>query len=333
MTEKYANQEVSYLIIGAGIAGLTAAQRLQSAGFGVRVVDKGRGVGGRMATRRVAEGVFDHGAQFFSVRDPRFRQFVSRWETEGIVKTWSGGFPTADGDHKAVRSPRYRGEPGMTAIPKALAVDLDVRLATRIKAVGVQNNLWHVRTGSGEVYRGAGLIMTPPVPQSLALLEAGDVKLPVAATRNLQSITYHPCIALMVLLENPSRIPGPGGVRVRQGAVRWIADNQQKGISPEASAVTIHASPAFSKLAWDMDDEEVLQRILAEVSPWVTGPIRTYQVHRWRYAQPVEKRPVPMVTYPGPPPLIFAGDAFGGGRVEGAALTGLQAAEWLIGLE
>ena len=62
----------SCVVVGAGISGLLAAQELTAAGWRVVVLDKGRGVGGRMATRRVGDGTFDHGAQFFTVRGERF---------------------------------------------------------------------------------------------------------------------------------------------------------------------------------------------------------------------------------------------------------------------
>jgi hypothetical protein len=82
-----------------------------------------------MATRRIAEGVFDHGAQYFSVRDPWFQKLVSQWQAEGVVKFWSDGFLAAEGVSKQGGSPHYRGAPGMTAIPKALAVGLEIHLA------------------------------------------------------------------------------------------------------------------------------------------------------------------------------------------------------------
>ncbi|MFW6261976.1 MAG: FAD-dependent oxidoreductase, partial [Spirochaetota bacterium] len=83
------------LIIGAGIAGLTAARRLVDAGRDVIVVDKGRGVGGRMATRRFSGATFDHGAQFISVRTEEFGSIMERWLADGVAELWSHGF--ADG--------------------------------------------------------------------------------------------------------------------------------------------------------------------------------------------------------------------------------------------
>jgi predicted NAD/FAD-dependent oxidoreductase len=50
-------------------------------------------------------------------------------------------------------------------------------------------------------------------------------------------------------------------------------------------------------------------------------------VHRWRYAKPTATLGVePLVEVVDGAPLAFAGDAFHGGRVEGAALSGLASA-------
>ena len=55
MTERIA-------IIGAGLAGLSAARALTAAGHTPVVFEKSRGLGGRLATRRTEFGPIDHGA-------------------------------------------------------------------------------------------------------------------------------------------------------------------------------------------------------------------------------------------------------------------------------
>ena len=66
------------VVIGAGIAGLIAAGELKRAGLHVLVLDKGRGVGGRIATRRIGGATFDHGAQFITQRNPRFAAVLEK---------------------------------------------------------------------------------------------------------------------------------------------------------------------------------------------------------------------------------------------------------------
>ena len=76
------------VVVGAGLAGLIAARTLVAEGHSVTVVDKGRSVGGRLATRRIAGATVDHGAQFFTVRDPEFADIVSRWVDADVVHEW-----------------------------------------------------------------------------------------------------------------------------------------------------------------------------------------------------------------------------------------------------
>ena len=88
------------MVIGAGVSGLLAAETLRDRGLRVVVLDKGRGVGGRLATRRTHPDVFDHGAQSFTARDPQFRLRVEAWQAAGIVRPWATGIALADGTFK-----------------------------------------------------------------------------------------------------------------------------------------------------------------------------------------------------------------------------------------
>ena len=76
-----------FAIIGAGIAGITCARTLVQAGHQVTVFEKSRGVGGRMSTRSTPFGSFDHGTQYFTVRDARFTQAIET--APGVCKPWS----------------------------------------------------------------------------------------------------------------------------------------------------------------------------------------------------------------------------------------------------
>ena len=85
----------SVAVVGAGMSGLVAARALAESGYGVQLFDKARGPGGRMATRRGEDGLFDHGAQYFTARDPRFCARVDAWLQEGVVQAWDGRFGAA----------------------------------------------------------------------------------------------------------------------------------------------------------------------------------------------------------------------------------------------
>ena len=104
------------LIVGAGISGLLAAQILSETGHLVTILEKSHGVGGRMATRRFENGIFDHGAQFFTVRDPQFQNWVERWLQREKAVEWTRSFSKPGNRPESKGHPRYRGVNGMTAI-------------------------------------------------------------------------------------------------------------------------------------------------------------------------------------------------------------------------
>ena len=301
----------------------------------VEVLDKGRGIGGRMATRWIetenaAKGFFDHGAQFFTVRDPRFQSFVDEWIASGIVKEWSRGFAQIDGETKFDGHPRYCGISGMNSIARHLAEGLKIRVKTKVEALVIKENLWQLGLENREEILAQALILTPPVPQSLALLKTGEFLLPEDAHVALESLTYDPCIAVMAVLDAPANLPEPGAVQIIQEPIGWIADNFRKGISPEVFTITIHAAPEFSRQHWETDSDTVGKLLLQAAGEWLFAPVKSFQVHRWKFSQPQQVYPSPCLPIDSTPPLIFAGDAFGASRVEGAAISGLSATEALL---
>jgi len=325
------------LIVGAGISGLTAVRSLNEAGVEAIVLDKGRGVGGRLSTRRFEKGVFDHGAQFFTVRDDGFRHFVSDWEKAGIVNEWGSFLPAAErstggkgGGTSIPRMTSYRGSRGMNTLPKFLAGNLGVRLGKRVHKIEAMQDGWRVYSAEGEILTAASLILTAPVPQSLALLDAGDFTLPAEQREELESITYEPCLAVLALLDGQSQIPEPGGLELLGDPLVWIADNMKKGISPSACGVTIHAAPDFSREHLESDLTLPAELMIDAAKEWLGADVVRYQAHRWRYSKPLTCHPAPFLQVKDSSPLLFAGDAFGGRLVEGAVLSGLAAARQLI---
>lgn len=304
-----------YAVIGAGISGLLLARRLQATGATVVVLEKSRGYGGRLATKRVGEAIFDQGAQFFTVRDPEFAAQAAAWRNAGWVTDWPGQAPG-----------RLVGRPAMTAVPKALAEGLDIRREHKVTAAcRLADGTWELAVENQPSLRAARLLLTSPVPQSLALLAAGGVKLPAPVHDPLARLAYHPCLALLVVLAGPSAVP-PEGIAFSTGPVRWLADKVSKGIAQKApAAVTVHAAPGFSTENYGRSEAEVAALLLPVVAPWLGAPVVSATLHRWKFSEPKTTHPERCVWLPEPG-LGFAGDAFGGPRVEGAALSGLALA-------
>ncbi len=311
------------LVIGAGISGLVAAAELQRAGLGVRVLDKGRGFGGRLASRRIGDAAFDHGAQFLTAEGPRFAALLEPMIRDRTLVPWSGS------DDGAAQPDRWRGEPSMSAVAKRLALGLDVRLETPVTGLRSVGYGWSVETGSGGPFTADAVVLTPPLPQSLALLDEGGFVLPAGLRPQLEAVDYDRCIAVLAVLEGPSQLPPSGAVTPTEGPVAWIADNRTKGIS-RAPAVTIHATPAFSLEHWDEDRTEVGRRLLAAAAPRLGVGVRDFQVHGWRFSRPRRWHTEPCVRVGEAPQLILAGDGFAGPRAEDAANSGWAAAALLL---
>jgi hypothetical protein len=272
----------------------------------------------------------DHGAQFFTVRSERFRGLVDAWIKAGVADEWARGFADAQGIWSGDGYPRYRGIPGMTGIPKYLAHGLDIQLSHKVTCISWEDDRWLVHSEDDSRPLAAHhLISTAPVPQALDLLGAGGIIPREPARTALEMLTYHPCLAILAVLDGPSGIPAPGGVQINGEPIIWLADNTQKGIS-DRPTLTIHASPQFSARYWE-DRETGAEILLEEVSEnWLTANVVESQVHGWKFAQPTQNYPQRYLFLNEPGPLVFAGDAFGEARVEGAALSGLAAAEALF---
>jgi predicted NAD/FAD-dependent oxidoreductase len=314
--------EVDTLIIGAGLSGLVAARRLVDAGLSVRVLDKGRSVGGRLATRRMSGAVVDHGAQFFTVRGQSLADQVDDWTSRGLVTVWCRGFEGEDGH------PRYIGTTGMNSLAKDLATGVDVRVpsmavATRFDDLGH----WEVTTDDGTIHRSRSLVSTAPVPQSFSLVFESVEGLP----RAVFDADYDRTLGLLVVLDGPSAVAPPGGMQQPSSGVAFVADNALKGISA-VPALTLHADPDWSLERWDADPSAIESELHRLAEPFIGGAgIVEAQVKRWRFATPrqpwSERCWIDESTR-----LVLGGDAFAGPRFEGAWESGIAAAEAVVTL-
>jgi renalase len=303
------------VVIGAGISGLLMARRLRAAGETVVVLDKSRGVGGRMATKRVAGAVFDQGAQYFTVRTPELAALTADWAAAGLIRDWG-----------AAEHPRFFSPAGMTAVPKHLAAGLDLRREHKALAVRRTGSGWTIELEDRPALTADRLVLTAPAPQSLALLQAGAVPLPAALAGEIAALDYRPCLALLLLLDGPATVPA-GGVALETGPVRWLADNTAKGVSPgPGAALTVHTTAEFAAAHYTKTETEVFALLEAGLGPWLgNSRVVTTALHRWRYSEPRRTHQAPAVWLPELQ-LGLAGDAFGGPKVEGAVRSGLALA-------
>ena len=310
------------VVVGAGLSGLVAAGRLLAAGRDVVVLDKGSVVGGRLATARLGLGRLDTGAQFFTVRSEAFAAMVDPWLRSGLVYEWTRGFEDPPDGY-----PRYAVRGGMSALAAHLADGLDVRLSTFVFAIRPAPAGWDVVVDDGSVLTADGLVVACPVPQSASLLITSGLAVP----EQLRRTDYDRTIALLSVLDGPGAVPAPGGVQQADDTFSFVADNRRKGIS-DVTALTLHVAAEPSRLHWDDPAADLEAWLLGAAGPWLGGAqVVATSVKRWRFATPQRTWPEACwSSVDGAAPVAVAGDAFAGPKIEGAALSGVAAAEAVL---
>lgn len=317
---------VDFLVVGAGITGLMAARTLRERGSTL-LLEKESCVGGRMATQPIGPGLADLGAQFFTVRTPDFRALCQEWLSADLVTPWATGWSDASlSDITPETYPRYIAKGGMIALAEHLALHSKIETDVELEAVLPSAGGWLARTRGGQIYRARALLLTPPVPQSLALLSGEDAILSGQDRSDLERVSYASVVVGLFSLAGSPRLPGLGAVQMPQGPIRFLVDNQRKGISPGATTLTVQASENFSRELWSRPDSDILRELRNLIQPYLKPEITVQEsfLKRWLYAMAVVKHPEPYLPAAGLPPLIFAGDGFGAHPgIEGAVLSGV----------
>ncbi len=335
MTGSPDSPSLDVLIVGAGIAGLTAARALRASGKSVLVLEKSRGFGGRAATRRWEGLPVDHGAQFFTARSEAFRTQVDEWLRRGVCFEWCRGLHRASGEGPRPPDgdnfPRYACREGMSSLGRDLAGadPAFVLRETKVVSVRKQGTAWEVGTEDGRVFGGGALIVTAPPPQSAALLPTAA---PEAAAK-LSAIQMAPCLALVA--RYPRReLPWRGIQAPEHPLLSWIGHDTSKrpDLHPDRSVVVVHASAEFSRQNYDAKEGALAAQLLTAASRVAGTDLsspRAFFLQRWRYALGTDEASAGAALFADEAPLVLAGDTLAGGKIEGAWLSGQEAARLL----
>lgn len=310
-------------VIGAGVAGLACARALADQGHEVVVFDKGRAPGGRISTRRDADAQFDHGAQYFTVRDPRFGRVVRSWLEAGVVARWRPRLGRViDGeirsdDRPADAPPMLVGAPRMGAIAAHLASELEVRTGVRISAVERAGDAWRLTVEQGaDTHECDALAIAIPPAQAVELLDMPAVH------DALSPVALAPCWACMAEFERELDLPFDV-MRIESDPLAWAARESSKPGRPSGHRWTIHASSDWSREHLEMDRDEAAVRIVTAFTEAIGGapaPLRSI-AHRWRFAQ-VERALGEPCWFDRDLRLGLCGDWCLEPRIEGAFLSG-----------
>jgi len=292
------------------------------------VFDKGRGVGGRMSTRRADGGNFDHGAQFFTARHEAFLRRVLAWCDDGLAARWPGDLVRIGADGATQIEPtneRFVFVPGMNALCKHLASDLDTRLSTRVEKIASGDDGWQLDSTSE---RYDDVVVTMPLPQVAELLDTSELTTEVALNTPLVT----PCLAAMLVL--PACTAPFDAAFVDDHALAWVAHDSSKPGRRVTNGLThwvVHASEQYSQAHVDLDRNAIGERLahaLQGLCPDLPAALSSTG-HRWRYAR-VNGEALDLVgdgAVALRPGLWLAGDGcVARSRVESAWLSGMAAA-------
>ena len=335
-------------VVGAGMAGIACARTLSQAGHNVTVFEKSAGAGGRMATRGSTFGTFDHGAQYFTVRDARFAKALET--VPGLCKPWSAntvrvldelGRVAAAG--LPAREAHWVPVPGMNALVQAFAKPLmaahKIELQTRVNALEtdpLNPDQWQLRTtgvdDSQRVYSGFdSVLVAAPSTQARQLLASSRKLAPLAS--KMDPVQVAPCWTLMLafpqaMQANLSALgPQWNAARSTHHRIAWLARESSKPGRGSVERWTVQASAAWS-VEHLQDDAPRVQAKLLKAFSEITG-IRAEPAHidtqRWLYAQttkPLGKTHL----WEAKAGVGACGDWCIGHRVEDAFVSGLELA-------
>ena len=333
-------------VVGAGIAGITCARTLMQAGHTVTVFEKSRSAGGRMSCRNTEFGGFDHGAQYFTVRDARFALALST--SPSVVRPWSANaVRILDEAGRVVAAAKpaleahYVAVPGMNALVKHWAqplIDGDQLLfetqVSRIEPDKLYPHKWQLQTegtnGTSHVYSGFDdVVLAVPSVQAQALLtRSQQAKTLVTA---MAKVTVAPCWTLMLAFPQAQQpnLLGPqwNAARSTHHRIAWLARESSKPKRSPIERWTVNASPEWSARHLEDTAERVTAKLLRAFTE-ITGIRATpphATVHRWRYAQTVD--PLGQnFAWDAKAHIGVCGDWCIGHRVEDGFVSGLEMA-------
>ncbi|MER3433680.1 MAG: FAD-dependent oxidoreductase [Leptolyngbya sp. ERB_1_1] len=324
-------------IVGAGMAGLSCAQSLQQAGYKVIVLDKSRGLGGRMATRRLQGTHADHGVCYLRPQAIQFQELLNQLVDRKVIRVWTDTIHTLDLQEQIQPGQKqaacYASMNGISAIAKFLSIGLTLRLNHRVERIEARDG-WQLYCESGERISASAIVIAIPAPQAAVICDSFDQNF----VEQLRAVEYSPCISAIAVYptERQAEVEKLGWKAIvcpADPALGWIGIDSTKQLNPVQPTIVIQSNATFATQHLDDPDlqqvgEQLLHRAAGMTEQWFASP-EVLQVHRWRYAFPINPIPDKYLAANTANLLVCTGDWCGGNRVESAFHAGLATAKYL----
>lgn len=324
------NRQESIAIVGAGIAGLSCATHLKSLGYRVEIFEKSRGPSGRMSTRYGDGWTADHGAQYFTARDPLFINELDSWIKNNVAATWMPAMRVFEDDQlreSFSKEHRYVGLPDMSSPGRYLAKSLSVQFNQTIDQIERKNGKWLLHTKESEQL-GQNfdyLILALPAPQTFELTKSMNKEI----NQISKAADMRGCWTVMARFQGQPALPFDA-MFVNHEIISWICRNNSKPGRDGLDCWTIHANPEWSQQNIEFEKDKVTTLILnCAKKLGLNCQDAEITTHRWRYASGFMD-PKPECHFNPTSKLGLCGDWLHGGRVEGAWLSGYKLAGQII---
>ncbi len=279
---------------------------------------------------------------YLKPNDDRFKALVEKLLERSILQVWTDTIHELNADSQLIappdHAPRYASPTGISTIAKFLATGLTIRLNQRVESIHPIEQGWELQFEPSEmapIANPAGLtasaiVIAIPAPQALMLLEpVADIEILLTRLRSIQFSACISAIAVYSPQQNESALPWKGVTCVHDPAIGWIGLDSSKQNSPSQRVVVVQSTAAFASRHLEASDltfigQTLLDRAADLLAPWLKSP-EILQVHRWRYAFPINPLAENFLTANTRSSLLLTGDWCGGNRVESAFLAGLAA--------
>ncbi|UPV75934.1 FAD-dependent oxidoreductase [Halorussus limi] len=336
-------------VVGAGAAGLGAAYALRETDAEVTVFERRESVGGRAATRRRDDCVYDVGANYCKDDDERVSRLVSEEladglvEAEGPVWTFDADGEISKGRGDDARKWTYRE--GLASLGERLrdAGGATVRTGTEVTGLAREDDEWRVEYESADDALAAGdaradaLVLTPPAPATAYLLDRADWDDPLREdlVEAAADVPYRTLLSVALHYPERTDLPYYGLVNAdKDHELGWVSREECKpGHVPDGeSLLVVQPSPGWSRHRYDDADDEIAVQAADLTAELLDDPDR-YQfdwadVVRWRDALPDGGADARLLGRGERSDLFFAGDWVAGeGRVHAALASGLETGE------
>ena len=279
------NMKPRLVIIGAGLAGVSLALRCRDA-MQVTLIEKSRGVAGRMSTRRLDDQVFDHGAQYFTIRDDRFAAMLAPYMKAGVVAPWQARIVTVGADRKPQKrdmpTPPMIALPGMTGLVKAMAEGLEIMTVTEAAAITRHGTGWQISDRDNQPIIDADMVVTAiPAPQARRMLPPNCDFL-----SRLDDVRMQGCFTFMLGYDEDLGLAWDATF-VEDSPLGFVANNTARPEHGGGTALTVQTTNLWAEDRLDLATEDIeaaLTKALADHLGIDAGAAMRRRLHRWRYA-------------------------------------------------